>query len=152
MNKKSKAVTSTKELKAEKHESLRKFVTGKALYIDDMPTESETLHAYIGKADFARGTISEIDYKDVNSFPGVIDVFTAKDIPGINDISPTGMNDEPVLVDKEVSFFGQPLFVVIASTRAQARMAASLARVRKKEKEPFLDVSNKHHKDYKLVT
>ena len=152
VNKKSKAVTSTKELKAEKHESLRKFVTGKALYIDDMPTESETLHAYIGKADFARGTISEIDYKDVNSFPGVIDVFTAKDIPGINDISPTGMNDEPVLVDKEVSFFGQPLFVVIATTRAQARMAASLARIRKEEKEPFLDVSNKHHKDYKLVT
>ena len=149
---KSNVVTLVNKLESEKHESLRKFVTGKALYIDDMPTEAEALHAYIGKSDFARGEILEIDFKAVSSFPGVIDVFTAKDIPGVNDISPTGMNDEPVLVDREVSFFGQPLFVVVASTRLQARKAASLAKIKKVEKEAFLDIGDEQHEDYKLVT
>ena len=61
-------VTLVNKLESEKHESLRKFVTGKALYIDDMPTEVEALHAYIGKSDFVRGEILEIDFKAVSSF------------------------------------------------------------------------------------
>ena len=140
------------ELASERHESLTKFVTGEAHYIDDMPMEDGTLHAYIGKSDFARGTISGIDFSEVLSYPGVTDIFTAKDVPGVNDISPTGMNDEPVLVDREVSFFGQPLFVVVAKTRSQARIAASLAKIHKERKEAFLNIENTLHKDYKMVT
>ena len=43
--------------------------------------------------------------------PGVVDVLTAKDIPGENDISPTGRHDEPVLADGIVQFFGQPIYL-----------------------------------------
>ena len=43
-----------------RHESLNKFVTGKAEYIDDLTEENETLHAYIGKSDFAKGKILDI--------------------------------------------------------------------------------------------
>ena len=144
--------TLVKDVASKGHESLRKFVTGTALYIDDMPSDAETLHAYIGKSDFAKGKILEIDFSQVFNFPGVVDVFTAKDIPGINDISPTSMDDEPVLINKEVSFFGQPLFVVVAKTRSQARRASLLARIKKQKEPPFLDITDKLNKDYKLVT
>ena len=35
-----------------RHESLNKFVSGKAEYIDDLAEERGILHAYIGKTDF----------------------------------------------------------------------------------------------------
>ena len=78
-----------------RHESLNKFVTGKAEYIDDLSEERGTLHAYIGKSDFAKGIILDIDLKEVWASKGVVDIFTAKDLPGSNDISPTSLRDEP---------------------------------------------------------
>jgi xanthine dehydrogenase large subunit len=48
-------------------------------------------------------------------------VLTASDVPGENDISPTGRHDEPVLADGKVQFFGQPIFASLpkpASRRA----------------------------------
>ena len=120
-----------------RHESLNKFVTGKAQYIDDLTEEYGTLHAYIGKSDFAKGEIIGIDLEKVRSSDGVVDVFTSKDIPGTNDISPTALNDEPVLVESSVSFYGQPIFVVVAKTRLQARKASFLAVIRKNIKPPI---------------
>ena len=135
-----------------RHESLNKFVTGKAEYIDDITEEYGTLHAYLGKSDFAKGKLIDIDLEKVRSSDGVVDVFTAKDLPGINDISPTSLKDEPVLVDKEVSFYGQPLFVVVAKTRLQARKAASLAKIKKHSSPPLLDIQNIRDKNPVIVT
>ncbi len=135
-----------------RHESLNKFVTGKAEYIDDLAEEHGTLHAYIGKSDFAKGIILEVDFKEVWASEGVVDIFTAKDLPGLNDISPTGLKDEPVLVEKEVSFFGQPLFVVVAKTRIEARKAASLVRIKKIIHTPLLNIQNISNKNPEIVT
>ena len=51
----------------------------------------------------AHGTITSIDLSAVRAAPGVVDVLTAKDVPGENDISPTGRHDEPVLADGKVA-------------------------------------------------
>ena len=135
-----------------RHESLNKFVSGKAEYIDDLAEEHGTLHAYVGKSDFAKGIILDIDLKEVWASEGVVDIFTAKDLPGSNDISPTALRDEPVLVDKEVSFFGQPLFVVVAKTRLEARKAASLVKIKKNIRRPLLDIHNIKNKNPEIVT
>ena len=70
-----------------------------------------------------------IDYTDVLATPGVIGVLTADDVPGINDLSPTGLNDEPVFPTDLIQFHGQPLFAVIAKTRDIARRAAEKAKI-----------------------
>ena len=57
------------------------------------------------------------------SAPGVVDVLTGHDVPGENDVSPTGRHDEPLLATEKVEFFGQPVFAVIAETREAARRA-----------------------------
>ena len=135
-----------------RHESLNKFVTGKAQYIDDLSEENGTLHAYIGKSDFAKGKILDLDLEEVRTAEGVVDIFSARDLPGLNDISPTGLKDEPVLADKEVSYYGQPLFVVVAKTRLQARKAASFAKLKKSINSPLLDIQNIKEKNPEIVT
>ena len=111
------------------HESAEKHVTGRATYTDDIAEPAGTLHAYLGLSDIAHAEIANLDLDAVLSASGVVGVLTAKDIPGCNDISPTGLNDEPVLAETKVDFWGQPVFAVIAETRDQARRAAKQAKI-----------------------
>lgn len=111
------------------HESAEKHVTGRAEYTDDLTEPTGTLHAYLGLSQVAHGRITAMDFSAVRAAPGVIDVLTADDVPGINDISPNHLDDEPILAPGLVQFHGQPVFAVIAETRNQARRAAALARI-----------------------
>src|SRR5579872_6164409 len=95
------------------HDSARLHVQGAAPYIDDIREPIGTLHLAVGLADKARGTLRGLDLAAVRAAPGVVAVFTAADVPGKNDIAPV-FADEPLLVEKEVIFHNQPLFVVAA--------------------------------------
>lgn len=112
-----------------KHDSAVKQVQGKADYTDDIAEPIGTLHAYLGVSTVAHANIRAMDLSKVRSAPGVVDVLTAEDIPGVNDVSPTGRNDEPIFPTEKVEFHGQPLFAVIAESRDAARRAAELADV-----------------------
>ncbi|KIC08011.1 aldehyde oxidase [Leisingera sp. ANG-M1] len=111
------------------HDSAIKHVTGRAEYTDDIAEPYGTLHAYLGASTVAHANIKGIDLTAVRNAPGVVDVLTAADVPGVNDISPTGKHDEPVFPTEKVEFHGQPMFAVIAETRDAARRAAELAKV-----------------------
>ncbi|WGR63121.1 xanthine dehydrogenase molybdopterin binding subunit (plasmid) [Paracoccus ferrooxidans] len=115
------------------HDSAAKHVTGRADYTDDLMEPVGTLHAYLGLSTVAHGRIVSMDLDAVRKAPGVHLVLTAADIPGHNDISPTGLHDEPLLAGDEVQFHGQPIFAVVAETRDQARRACQLARVEYEE-------------------
>ncbi len=135
-----------------RHDSAHKHVTGSAEYIDDMPEPAGTLHAYLGLSERAHATILSIDLSAVRSAPGVVDVLTGADVPGENDISPTARHDEPVLAEGQCEFYGQPIFAVIAKTRAQARAASFLAKVEYQERDFKTDVSSAIEADYPHVT
>ncbi|WP_306147583.1 MULTISPECIES: xanthine dehydrogenase molybdopterin binding subunit [unclassified Roseibium] len=111
------------------HDSAEKHVTGRAEYCDDIGEPQGTLHAYLGVSSVAHGLIKSMDLSAVLAAPGVIGVLTADDIPGVNDISPTGLKDEPVFPTEKTEFHGQPLFAVVAESRNAARRAAELAKV-----------------------
>lgn len=111
------------------HDSAIKHVTGRAEYTDDLAEPSGLIHAYLGLSQCAHGRITGMDFTDTLAQPGVLGVLTAKDLPGVNDVSPTGKHDEPVFADGEVHFWGQPVFAVIAETRDQARRGAHKAKI-----------------------
>jgi xanthine dehydrogenase large subunit len=113
--------------KALPHDSGAKHVQGSAEYIDDIPEPAGTLHVAVGGAPVARGTLRRLDLSEVQSFPGVVAVVTAADIPGKNDVSPATA-DEPVLVRQRVDFHHQPVFAVVATSRDAARRAALLGK------------------------
>lgn len=121
------------------HDSAAKHVTGRAEYTDDLAEPAGLVHAYLGLSQCAHGKITDMDFTDTLSSPGVIDVLTAKDIPGVNDISPNGHQDDPVFADLTVHFWGQPIFAVIAETRDQARRAAHRAKISYEELPHALD-------------
>lgn len=134
------------------HESAHKHVAGQAEYLDDMIEPAGTLHAYLGLSTCAHGKIISMNLDAVRRAPGVIDVLTKDDIPGENDVSPTGLHDEPVFADAEVQFYGQPMFAVIAETRDQARRAAHFAKVEYDHAEALLDVKSAKQAGAELVT
>ena len=73
------------------HDSAELHVTGRAIYIDDMPEPEGLLHIAPGYAGSAAcGRITAVDLSAVEAFPGVVAVLTAKDIPGRNDCSSPG--------------------------------------------------------------
>ncbi len=110
------------------HDSAIRHVTGAAPYIDDLPEPAGTLHLALGLAPVARGRITTLDLEKVRNTPGVVAVFTSKDVPGRNDVSPS-LGDEPMLAGDEISFHSQPVFVVAATTRRAARIAARLGAI-----------------------
>lgn len=124
------------------HESAHKHVTGLAEYVDDIPEPIGTLHAYIGLAIHARAGIEAIDLADVLKASDVLGVVTADDIPGENDISPAGINDDTLFCETRVNYYGQPLFAVIGRTREAARRAAGLAKVLYRAEDPVIDVAD----------
>ncbi|ESY48284.1 MULTISPECIES: xanthine dehydrogenase molybdopterin binding subunit [unclassified Mesorhizobium] len=136
----------------QRHDSAHKHVSGSAVYIDDMPEPAGMLHGCLGLSTATHATISKMDLSAVRAAPGVVDVLTAKDVPGENDISPTGRHDEPVLADDKVQFYGQPIFCVIAKTREQARRATRLAKVEYSPLPFVTDIGDLDPRKDKLVT
>ncbi len=124
----------------QRHDSAYKHVSGQAVYIDDMPEPAGTLHVGIGLSTVARGKLTKVDLSQVLAAPGVIDVLTHADVPGENDVSPSGMHDDPVFAHNEVQFHGQPVFAVVAETREQARHAARLARIEYSEMPAVISI------------
>ena len=134
------------------HDSAVKHVTGRAEYTDDIAEPKGTLHAYLGVSSVAHGRIKAMDLSAVRAAPGVVDVLTAADIPGVNDISPTGRHDDPVFPEEIVEFHGQPIFAVIAETRDAARRAAELAQVDYDVLPHALDPIAAQEADFPMVT
>src|SRR5262249_31240765 len=110
------------------HDSAEKHVSGRALYVDDMPEPLGLLHVQFGLSDRARAKIRKLDLDAVRTAPGVVAVFMAQDIPGKNDVSPIA-GDDPLFADREVLYHGQALFAVAAETRTAARAALKLAKI-----------------------
>lgn len=136
----------------QRHDFAHKHVAGTAVYIDDMPEPAGTLHAGLGLSAVTLGLLKSVDLSAVRAAAGVVDVLTYADVPGENDISPSGMHDDPVLAEGKVQFHGQPIFCVIAETREQARRAARLARIEYEELAPIVHIWGLDAVNGKLVT
>ncbi len=124
------------------HDSAALHVTGTALYIDDLREPEGTVHVVPGFAkDATVGQITALDLSAVRNFPGVLAVFTAQDIPGLNDCSPIA-GDDPILAKGEIHFHGQVIFAVVAETRAAAMHARLLAKIEIAKSTPIVGVEH----------
>jgi xanthine dehydrogenase large subunit len=110
------------------HDSATRHVSGSAVYIDDMKAPEGLLHAWVITSERAHAKITAIDLSAVAAAPGVIGVFTASDIPGQNDAGPILMG-EPLLARDIVTYWGEAIAVIAATSLAAARAAALLARI-----------------------
>jgi len=110
-----------------RHESANAHVSGRAIYLDDMPEPPGLLHAALVLSPHAHARIVAIDLSAARALSGVVAV-AAADVPGVNDIAPIRAG-EPALAEGEAEYVGHPVAAVAAPTLDAARAAAALVKV-----------------------
>lgn len=100
-------------------------VRGESLFVDDLNVLQGTLHGLVFDSPKAHGVIKKLDISEALAMPGVQYIFTAKDIPGENQIGGI-IPDEPLLAEGEVHFMGQPIAFIVADSERIAKKARAL--------------------------
>ncbi|MBU8545886.1 MULTISPECIES: xanthine dehydrogenase molybdopterin binding subunit [Roseomonadaceae] len=119
-----------------RHDSALKHTTGEARFLDDTAEAAGTLHAALVLSPIAHGRLLALEDAAARAMPGVVAVLGARDVPGQNDIAV----NEPLFADGLVEFAGQPLAVVVATTRDDALRAAAAIRAEITPREPVLSI------------
>jgi carbon-monoxide dehydrogenase large subunit len=114
----------------------KRFITGKGNYTDDIVLPGMT-HGYILRSPYAHARIVRIDTSDAAAMPGVVAIFTGKDIAETGIVGvPTGWQvnfrsgdtmkepPHPLLVSDKALHVGDGIAIVIAESREQAKDAA----------------------------
>ena len=117
-----------------------RFLTGAGQYTDDIVLANQC-HAVFVRSPHAHASINSIDLAAAKAMPGVVEIFTGKDVEGkmgglpcgwlINnpDGSPMKEPAHPVLAQGKVRYVGDQVAMVVAETLEQAKNAAEAVSV-----------------------
>jgi aerobic carbon-monoxide dehydrogenase large subunit len=115
-----------------------RFLTGAGNYVDDINRPGQ-VYAYLLRSPHAHAALGKIDTSKAKAAPGVVAVFTGEDVKvgslpcgwavKFKDGSPMHEPPHPVLAQGKVRHVGDPVALVIAESRAQAKDAAELIAV-----------------------
>lgn len=121
-----------------KHIDSINHITGRSVYLDDIPVLRNTLHAVVFPSPVAHGRITHFDVYGAESYKGVEKVFTWRDIPGEDD---TGgiISDETLFAHDVVHYCGQPLALIVAGDERTARKAAKMIEFEAEELDVITD-------------
>ncbi len=111
---------------------------GESIYLDDIPLQQGTLFGAAFGSLVAHGKIINLDTSLAEKMPGVVRIFTYKDIPGDNQIGGI-VPDEPLLAEDEVHFNGMPVAFVVAETNEIAQAAVKSIKI---DIEPLLVITD----------
>jgi xanthine dehydrogenase large subunit len=116
-----------------KNIDLYTHVRGESEYVDDIPVREGTLYAAVCASPVAHGMIKRLVLDTALQSTGVVEVLTARSIPGLNQIG-IAIADEPLLAEGRVHYVGQPIALVLADSEKNARRAVKKISV---ETEPL---------------
>ena len=120
------------------------LVTGTQKYVEDIDMPQNLLHIKVLGSPYAHAEIKKIDVEEAKKMPGVVVIYTYKDLPrvmrttagqGFPEPSPY---DTPTL-DKKVRYVGDRVAIVAAETEEQAIEACRKIKVEYKVLDPVLD-------------
>jgi carbon-monoxide dehydrogenase large subunit len=111
-----------------------RFITGKGNYTDDLKLAGMT-HAVFVRSPHANAKIRKIDTSRASKAPGVVAIFTGKDMTGVNSL-PCGwllpelkVPPHMPLASDAARYVGDPVAIVIAESQSAASDAAELVAV-----------------------
>lgn len=111
-----------------------RFITGKGNYTDDLKLAGMT-HAVFVRSPHANAKIRKIDTAKASKAPGVVAIFTGKDMVGVNSL-PCGwllpelkIPPHMPLASDAVHYVGDPVAIVIAESQSAASDAAEMVAV-----------------------
>jgi carbon-monoxide dehydrogenase large subunit len=106
----------------------RGLLTGATAYLEDVDNTGALQAAFV-RSPIAHARLTSIETAAARAMPGVVGVFTAADLPGLRMPAVEGLPDglgRPLMATGVVRFAGEPVAVVLASTRASAMDAAEV--------------------------
>jgi aerobic carbon-monoxide dehydrogenase large subunit len=132
-----------------------RLVTGSGRYVDDI-SQAAVLQMHVVRSTEAHARILSIDVTRAREADGVIAVFTGKDLkPDFAaplPVTPCFVPDKkypaqyPIAVDK-VHYVGEPVAIVVASSRAAAEDAGERIDIRYESLPPVTDIEKAIEKD-----
>ncbi len=118
-------------------------VTGRTVYFED-GTFPGMLHLKMVRSPHHHARILGIDFSEAEKTPGFVRVITHRDVPSnyytilrLIGIEP---NDEPVLADDRVVYWGEPIAAILAESPQAAAIAASSVKVEFEPLDAVFDV------------
>jgi carbon-monoxide dehydrogenase large subunit len=121
----------------------KRFITGKGRYTDDIVLPGQTYASFL-RSPYAHAKIISIDVEAAKTMPGVVAIFTGADLADVNGV-PCGWQvnfkngdtmkepKHPLLAIHKVRQTGDPVAVVIAQTREEAKDASEAINVEYEE-------------------
>lgn len=136
-----------------------RLITGQATYVDDVKL-SGMLYMSVLRSPYGHARINSINTDAARQHPGVMAVYTAADLKGV--IGPVavavplgkiteGMGVRGPLAEGKVRFYGDPVAVVIADSRYNARDARDLIEVDYEPLPAVMDVEKAAQPDSPLL-
>ncbi|CAK1542919.1 unnamed protein product [Leptosia nina] len=131
--------------------------SGEAKYVDDLQTQPKEVYCAFVTAKIFSGEFENVDPSPALILPGVIAFYSAKDIPGTNSFiseTVTSYQREILLSDGKITFYDQPIGIIVAETEALAARAAELVKVTytKAQRKPLLDIRDVMTEDPSRIT
>ncbi len=102
---------------------------GKAKYVEDLYTPDDILFVKQVLSTEPHARLVSINYSDALKLSGVVGVFTARDIPGENQVG-YALPDQPLIAEKKVRFIGDLVALVAAKDFDTAIKAAEEVKVK----------------------
>ncbi|MBX9772359.1 MAG: xanthine dehydrogenase molybdopterin binding subunit [Candidatus Obscuribacterales bacterium] len=121
------------------HDSAHGHVSGESIYVDDMPFASNELFVDFYPSPVAHGKITKLDLFEASKTPGVVGLYTCKDLGGQNKFGPI-IADETLLVDEVAEFIGHPIVVIAAESRQAIKAAKKAIKLEMEELKPVFTI------------
>jgi len=108
-------------------DSAYSHVTGESIFIDDRPVVSGEVFLDCITSPIAHGKVKSIDVSEALKLPKLLRIFTYKDLH--ENMWGTIFQDQPILVEDEFSYAGEPILLIVAEDRATLRKAKKLIKI-----------------------
>lgn len=118
-------------------DSLEKAL-GKARFVEDYFEYGKMLFIKQVLSSEGHAIIEEINYDEALKIPGIVGVYTYKDIPGENQVG-YALPDQPLLAEGKVRYHGETVALIAAWDYDKAFKAAELIRIRYRPLPILLD-------------
>lgn len=130
--------------KSTPHESAWGHVTGQSEYVDDRPFQRGELLVGVIGSPTAAGELLKIDFTEALKVPGIVNCFSAKDLA--HNRWGSIFHDQPLLVDREISHYQEPLGIMVGETEEALRLARKKVQIQIAEKKPVLTLDEAREK------
>lgn len=126
-----------------KHLSGKLHVTGKSTFIENIAQQAkDCLYAYPVVSSQAKAKIVKIDCEITKTNPNFRALLTYKDIPGVNNIAHGNGDNQPVLAEEVVNYVGEPIALVVATSREDAISLSKKIKVQYESLTPILTIED----------